>query len=81
MFSIVGWILAKADLFEAREAMTWLVGSVGQAGTGELRALLAAVVILLPAALLLARPAARRSSSATTPRRRSARASRPAGSG
>jgi iron complex transport system permease protein len=56
MLSIVGWIIAKADLYEAREAMTWLVGSVGMAGSGQLRALLAAVVILVPAALLLERP-------------------------
>jgi iron complex transport system permease protein len=55
MLSIVGYIVAKADLYDAREAMTWLVGSVGQAGTGELRALLAAVAVLLPVALLLER--------------------------
>ena len=56
MFSIAGWILTRATLFDAREAMTWLVGSVGMAGPGQLRALLVAVAIALPAALLLARP-------------------------
>lgn len=56
LLSIVGYIVASADLYEAREAMTWLVGSVGQAGSGELRILLIALVILVPAALLLERP-------------------------
>lgn len=56
LLSIVGYIVASADLYEAREAMTWLVGSVGQAGSGELRTLLIALVILVPAALLLERP-------------------------
>jgi iron complex transport system permease protein len=56
MFSLVGYILARADMFDARAAMTWLVGSVGQAGTGQLRALLVAVAVMLPVALLLSRP-------------------------
>lgn len=56
MLALVGYIVVEADLFEAREAMTWLVGSVGRAGTGELRALVAAVAVLLPLALLLERP-------------------------
>jgi iron complex transport system permease protein len=56
MFSLVGYILARADMFDARAAMTWLVGSVGQAGTGQLRALLVALVVMLPVALLLSRP-------------------------
>ena len=56
MLSIVGYLLAKADIYDAREAMTWLVGSVGQAGAGELTALIVAVAVLLPVALLLDRP-------------------------
>ena len=32
MMSIVGYIVARAELYEARQAMTWLVGTVGQAG-------------------------------------------------
>jgi iron complex transport system permease protein len=55
MLSIVGYIVAKANIYDAREAMTWLVGSVGQAGSGELRALVSAVAILLPVALILDR--------------------------
>lgn len=56
MLSIVGYIIARADLYEAREAMTWLVGTVGQAGSGELRTLLVALVVLLPVAMVLERP-------------------------
>jgi iron complex transport system permease protein len=56
MYSIVGYVIARADIYEAREGMTWLVGSVGQAGTTELRVLLAGVVLLVPLALLLDRP-------------------------
>jgi iron complex transport system permease protein len=56
MLSIVGYLIAKADIYDAREALTWLVGSVGQAGAGELAALLVAVAVLLPVDLLLDRP-------------------------
>lgn len=56
MYSIVGYILARADIYDAREAMTWIVGSVGRAGAGELRTLMAAVLVLLPCALLMERP-------------------------
>ena len=52
---LVGFLIARADLFGAREAMTWLVGSVGQAGRGELLALVASVAVLLPVARLLER--------------------------
>jgi iron complex transport system permease protein len=56
MLSIVGYLLVKADIYDAREAMTWLVGSLGQAGTGELVALWVALAILLPVAFVLGRP-------------------------
>src|SRR5680860_607198 len=56
MLSLVGYIVARAELFEARQAMTWLVGSVGQAGPGQLWALIVALVVLLPVAILLERP-------------------------
>ena len=55
MTSIVGYIVARAELYEARQAMTWLVGTVGQAGSTELRTLLVTLVVLVPAALLLQR--------------------------
>ena len=56
MYSIVAYIIARADIYEARQAMTWLVGSIGQAGTTELRTLIVAAVVLVPLALLLDRP-------------------------
>jgi iron complex transport system permease protein len=56
MLSVVGYVVSRAQLYEAREAMTWLVGSVGQSGSAELRTLLVALVILIPVALALERP-------------------------
>ncbi|MET0928283.1 MAG: iron chelate uptake ABC transporter family permease subunit [Aeromicrobium sp.] len=56
MLSIVGYIISRAQLYEAREAMTWLVGTVGQSGTGELRTLYVALVVLIPVAVILERP-------------------------
>jgi iron complex transport system permease protein len=56
MLSIIGYLVARAELYEARQAMTWLVGTVGQAGSTELRVLLVALLVLIPAALLLQRP-------------------------
>ena len=56
MLSIIGYLVARAELYEARQAMTWLVGTVGQAGSIELRVLLAALLVLIPAAFLLQRP-------------------------
>ncbi|QGG43017.1 FecCD family ABC transporter permease [Aeromicrobium yanjiei] len=56
LLSLVGYIITRADLYEAREAMTWLVGTIGQAGAGELRTLLVALAILVPVALVLERP-------------------------
>jgi iron complex transport system permease protein len=53
---LVGYLLIKAQLFEARQAMHWLTGSVGQASGDELRLLTGALVVLLPTALLLQRP-------------------------
>jgi iron complex transport system permease protein len=50
-----GYLLTRAQLFEARQAMHWLTGSVGQAGDDELSLLGLALVILLPLALLLQR--------------------------
>jgi iron complex transport system permease protein len=56
LLSITAYLVARADIYDAREAMTWLIGSVGQAGPGELRTLLATVAVLLPVALALDRP-------------------------
>jgi iron complex transport system permease protein len=56
LLSIVGYIVARANLYDAREAMTWLMGTIGQAGSGELRTLVVALVVLVPTALALERP-------------------------
>lgn len=56
MVAIIGYIISRAELYEAREAMTWLAGSVGQSGAGELRTLLVGVAVIVPMALLLERP-------------------------
>lgn len=53
--ALIGYAIARADLTDAREAMTWLVGSVGSAGSFELRALLVGTALLLPVVLLLSR--------------------------
>jgi len=52
---LVGFMLTRAQLFEARQAMHWLTGSVGQASSSELRLLLVALAVLLPIAVLLQR--------------------------
>lgn len=56
MLSLIGYIVSHASIHEAREAMTWLVGTIGQSGSGELRMLLAALVVLLPVVIALERP-------------------------
>ncbi len=56
MLAIVGYIVSRAELYEARQAMTWLAGSIGQSGAGELRTLLVAVAVVVPVALVLERP-------------------------
>ncbi|WBB67863.1 iron chelate uptake ABC transporter family permease subunit [Micromonospora sp. WMMD812] len=53
---LVGYVLTRAQLSEARQAAHWLTGSVGQASTTELRLLVGALVVLLPVAMLLQRP-------------------------
>lgn len=52
---LIGYMLTRAQLSDARQAMHWLTGSVGQASPGELRLLLGALLLLLPTAVLLQR--------------------------
>jgi iron complex transport system permease protein len=52
---LIGYVLTRAQLFEARQAIHWLTGSVGQASGSELRLLLGALLVLLPLAVLLQR--------------------------
>jgi iron complex transport system permease protein len=55
MFALITYLVAHAEIHEAREAMHWLVGSIGQSGPPELRALIVALAVLAPAALILER--------------------------
>jgi iron complex transport system permease protein len=55
MRSLVGYVVSRAEQFEARQAVTWLIGAVGQSGPGELRLLLIALVVLVPLAVVLER--------------------------
>jgi iron complex transport system permease protein len=55
MTGVVAYLLTKANLNDARKAMHWLTGSVGQAGPTELRVLMVALVVLVPASVMLQR--------------------------
>jgi len=52
---LTAYALTRTDLTEARAAMHWLVGSIGQSGQREVDVLLVAVAILLPATVVLQR--------------------------
>lgn len=56
MLACVNYLIARADIYAASEAMRWVVGSLGQSGARELQALVVALVFLVPTALLLNRP-------------------------
>lgn len=53
--SLIYYMVARADIHEAREAMHWLIGSIGLTGTPELRAMMIATVVLIPIAIVLNR--------------------------
>ena len=55
MYGLVGYLLTRSRLHEAREAMHWLIGSVGQSGNTEVNILLVALVVLVPLSLVLHR--------------------------
>lgn len=55
LFSVTSWVIAMADITDARAAMTWLVGSVGFAGAVETRVLVGLLVVAIPVALVLER--------------------------
>lgn len=52
---LTAYALTRTDLEQARAAMHWLVGSIGQSGQREVDVLLVAVAVLLPGSLLLQR--------------------------
>ncbi|RXZ70249.1 FecCD family ABC transporter permease [Agromyces albus] len=49
------WILSRAEVADAREATTWLIGSVGMAEPAELTVLAIGIAALLPCVSLLTR--------------------------
>ncbi len=55
MLACVSYLLARADIRDAREALHWITGSIGQTGAEELRVLIVTLAILGPVALLLGR--------------------------
>ena len=56
MLALVMYMVARAELHDARAAMHWLVGSIGQAGTSEILVLVVALAVLAPLAIALDRP-------------------------
>jgi iron complex transport system permease protein len=54
-YGLVGYLLSHSRFEEAREAMHWLTGSVGQSGDAEVDALLVALAVLLPISIVLRR--------------------------
>ena len=56
MISINGYILTRAQIWDARSAMSWIVGSVGNAGIPEIIALVCVLVVAFPIAIILMRP-------------------------
>jgi len=55
MYGLVGYLLTHSRLEEAREAMHWLTGTVGQSGPTEVNILLIALAVLVPLSLVLRR--------------------------
>ena len=55
MYGVIGFLLTRSRLQEAREAMHWLVGTVGQSGNTEVNILLMALAVLVPLSLVLRR--------------------------
>lgn len=55
MIALTGYVISRANLFDVPEAMTWVIGSVGHAGSTELRVLCVVLLLALPVALMLTR--------------------------
>lgn len=56
MSGLVSYVITRGTLSDAREAMHWLVGSVGLAGETETRILLVGLIVLLPITAALSKP-------------------------
>ena len=55
MYGVIGYLLSHSRFEEAREAMHWLTGSVGQSGDTEVNVLLVALAVLVPLSVALRR--------------------------
>jgi iron complex transport system permease protein len=55
LLGVVFYLVARAELYDAREAMHWLVGSAGRADWTELYVLGAGLCLLVPVAWILTR--------------------------
>jgi iron complex transport system permease protein len=55
MYGITGYLLTRSTLHNAREAMHWLTGSVGQSGDTEVNVLLVALALLVPLSVVVRR--------------------------
>lgn len=53
--SVVHWVLLRADIYRAHEAMVWLTGSLASARWGEIGRLALVVAVALPLLLVVAR--------------------------
>lgn len=55
MSGLVSYVITRGTLSDAREAMHWLVGSVGLSGAAETRVLLVGLIVLLPLTAVLSK--------------------------
>lgn len=53
--SVTGYLVSRAEISDARAAMTWLVGSVGMAGEGEIIGLAVGCAVVIPVLMALSR--------------------------
>ena len=53
--AVVGYVISRADIADARQAMVWLTGSLSRSLWDQLPAVAIAIVVLLPFALLSGR--------------------------
>jgi len=53
--SVTGYLVSRAEIADARAAMTWLVGSAGIAGTGEIAVLAVGCAVVIPVLMALSR--------------------------
>jgi iron complex transport system permease protein len=53
--SVTGYLVSRAEISDARAAMTWLVGSAGIAGTAEIAVLAIGCAVVIPVLMALSR--------------------------